>query len=1077
LSAYGQTRVVKGTVVDESNEPVIGATITTNEDKTIGTITDASGGFTLNIPQNSKNLSVAFLGLQTQKVSLTNAENYHIILRENTVLMDDVVVVGYGYQKKSDLTGAVASVKTESITGRMVSIEQGLQGRVSGVQITQSEASPDGGLSMVIRGSNSIVGGTEPLYVVDGIPISGGNSMIKGPTDSFGATGSEQTMTQPANMLSFLNPADIESIEILKDASSTAIYGSRAANGVVLITTKKGSEGSTKVTFDASVDFANAYRKWDLLDAGDYAEQRRQRHLISKIVGQNMTYEEAITDMPFSGAYNGQYNTKWNPSDNFGGDGVYRPTPDDFRSGRVSSTDWQDAILRTGVNQKYSITVSGGTKDLRYYVGAGMDNVEGILVGSKFKRYSVNSNIDSRFWNRIQFTNSFNASYTKSNRAQVGNIQSGDSRGVMMAAVVYDPTKTITGNRYEIENGLLINSDDPYTAATGCLDINTVYTVLDNMSFTIDILEGLKFKISGGVHYTHNIRDIYNPRTSNRYWDASGQGYAFYGNNDNFFVINENILMYNKKFNKHTIDALAGFTQETSKGNGHSMSGKGFLNDYNTYHVLGSATTFYTPYSDYWKTSGKSYLGRINYNYDDRYLLTVSFRADGSSKFGKNNKWGYFPSGAFAWRIDQEKFMKKFDFLSNLKLRLSVGATGNQGVGAYQSLSALIPGVYPVEGKLGPTYQLGNTMANPDLKWEKTVQYDAGLDIGLFNNRLTLTADVYRKNTTDLLQGMTLASNTGYNTIFKNAGSLRNTGVELSLTGIISDSDFFWSMTGNWSTNKIKVTSLGGLESYPGMHVWGWANYPFPITVGRPLGEIWGYKITNVMKTWEQRENAAKDNPNMIEDTNPVTGERQRVGKLGEYDFEKDENGMMKKQIIGNTNPDFIFGVNSMMRYKNFELSFAIAGSIGQDILNLQAMPGFDYSLRVHDYADDRWVPEVKDRNGKIIYEDNGKSGNILENPWGANYGEGTYSKQVENGSWVKLKNVTLAYTHRFKKKPIHISSIRPYAAFNNILCIDSYSGLDPEASVHGQDPTRRGVAFSEYPMSFSMTFGVNITF
>ncbi len=1074
---YGQARVIKGTVVDMQQQPVIGASITVDEDKSIGTITDASGTFSLTIPDKSKSLTVSSIGMLEKKISLNSATSYDVVLEEDAELIDEVVVVGYGTQRKSDLTGAVSSVKAESITGRMVSIEQGLQGRAAGVMVTQSEASPDGGLSMVIRGSNSLVGGTEPLYVVDGIPISGGNSMIKGPTDSFGNVGSEQTMTQPANMLSFLNPSDIESIEILKDASSTAIYGSRAANGVVLITTKKGVEGAMKITFDASIDLANVYRKWNLLDAGDYAEQRRQRHLISKILGQNMTYEEAIVDMPFSGAYNGQYNTKWTPTDNFGGDAAYRPTPDDYRKGIVPSTDWQDAVLRTGVNQKYALTISGGTKDLSYYVGAGMDNVEGVLVGSEFKRYSINSNIDSRFWERVQLTNSFNATYTKSNRSQVGNIQSGDSRGVMMAAVIYDPTRLISSNRYEIENGLLINSDDPYTAATACLDINTVYTVFDNMALAIDIIEGLKFKISGGVHFTHNVRDLYNPRTSNRYWDASGQGYAFYGNNNNFYIINENVLTYNKKFSLHTIDAVAGFTQEMWQGEGHSMSGKGFLNDYNTYHVLGSATTFYPPYSDYWKTTGMSYLGRINYNYDDRYLLTLSARADGSSKFGKNNKWGYFPSGAIAWRVNQENFMENVKSISNLKLRVSIGTTGNQGVGAYQSLAALIPGTYPVEGKLGNTYQLGNVLPNPDLKWEKTVQYDAGIDLGFFRNRLTLTADVYRKNTTDLLQAMSLASNTGYSTVFKNAGSLRNTGVELSVTGTISEGNFFWSMTGNWSTNKIKVTSLGGLESYPGLHVWGWANYPFPITVGRALGEIWGYKITNVMKTWEQRANAAKDNPNMIEDTNPVTGERQRVGKLGEYDFEKDEEGNMKRQVIGNTNPDFIFGLNSMMRYKNFELSFAIAGSIGQDILNLQVMPGVDHTWKVHQYADNRWIPEVKDRNGKVIFEDNGKSGNILENPWGSNYGEATYSQQVEDGSWVKLKNVTIAYTYFFKQKPIHISSIRPYVAFNNVLCIDSYTGLDPEASMFGQDPTRRGVAFSEYPMSFSTTLGVNITF
>lgn len=1077
LFAQQGNQVITGTIVDEKGAPVLGATIIA-DGTTAGTTSDAQGKFSLSLPKKAKAITVSYIGMITNNIPITTATDYKITMREDAQSLDDVIVVGYGFQRKSDLTGAVASVKAKDITGRMVSIEQGLQGRIAGVQITQSEASPDGGLSMVIRGSNSVIGGTEPLYVIDGMPISGGNSMVKGPTDTFGPTGDLQTMTQPANMLSFLNPSDIESIEVLKDASSTAIYGSRAANGVVLITTKRGSKGSTRVTFDASIEVSNVSRTWDLLDAAEYAEQKQTQHLISRILGENMTYEEALRDMPYSGRYSGELNMNWTPSDNAGGDGAYSPTPEDFRSGRVASTDWQDAVLRTGISQKYSLSISGGNDRVNYYVGAGMDDIQGVIVGSEFKRYTINSTLDAKIWNWLSVTNSFNAAYTKSNRSQTGNIQSGDSRGVMMAAVIYDPTQLISGNRYEIENGLLINSDDPYTAATSCMDINTVYTAMDNVALNFNLAKGLKAKITGGVRYSQNVRDIYNPRTSNRYWDAAGQGYALNGNNTDMYVINENLLLYTNSFGRHTIDATAGFTQEASWGDAHTASGKGFLNDYNQYHVLGSATTFYNPTSDYYKTGTLSWLGRINYNYDDRYLATVSFRADGSSKFGKNNKWGYFPSAAFAWRVNQEQFMQNVKVISNLKIRASVGQTGNQGISPYQSLSALTPGTYPVNGKLENTYQLGWTMPNPDLKWETTTQYDLGLDLGLFNNRLTFTADFYLKDTDDLLQNITLASNTGYSSVLMNAGSLRNKGVELSLTGVICNREFYWSMTGNWSTNRIKVLSLGGMESYPGHYVWGWANYPFPITVGHPLGEIWGYKITNVMKTWEQRKNAAKDNPNMIWADDPVTGESTYVGQLGEYDFEKDENGYMKKTVLGNTNPKFIFGLNSTMTYKNFELSFSLAGAIGQDILNLQMMPGFEYTYRVHDYADERWIPEVVDRNGRVVFKDNGKNGNILESvSGGANYGENTYSQQVEDGSWIKMKNITLAYTYRFKKPNFFISSIRPYISLNNVFCIDNYSGLDPEASVFGQDPTRRGVAFSEYPMSFTASFGVNLVF
>jgi len=1077
ISTFAQNRTIKGLVNDDKQNPVVGANIVVDK-TTIGTVTDLNGKFSLNVPINTKSITISFIGMTSKKILINNLSYYKIKLEENSEVLDELVVVGYGIQKKSDLTGAVSSVDASSITGRTVSIEQGLQGRVSGVQITKSEASPDGGISMVIRGSNSIVGGTEPLYVIDGIPISGKNTMIRaGYFDIFGGTGEEQTMTQPSNMLSFLNPSDIASVEVLKDASATAIYGSRASNGVVLITTKKGVEGQTKINFNASYDVAEASRKWDLLDASEYAEQQNTRQLIQSIMGDNKTYEQAILDLPFPGTYNGQSNFNWTPNDNAGGDGSYSPSPEDYSQGNMPSTNWQDVVLRKGISQKYSLTISGGNDKIKFYVGAGADNINGIIEGSKFHRYSLNSNLDAKLLKKLSFTNSTNASYTLSNRSQTGNIQSGDMRGVMMAAVNFDPTQLMSGYRYQMENGLLAPSDDPYTAATSLTDKNTVYSVMDNVALNIDIIKGLKVKITGGARFNLNVRDYYIPRTSNRYWEANGQGYASYGNNVDMYLINENLVFYNTTIGKHKIDLTAGYTQEQSSENTHSVNTKGFLNDYNTYHVLGTGSIYYAPYSDYIKTESMSYLGRVNYIYDDRYLLTVTFRADGSSKFGKNNKWGYFPSAAIAWRISQEEFLKNNDLISNLKLRLSYGETGNQGVAPYQSQSALVSGNYPYNGNLSSTYQYGTIMPNPNLKWEKTAQYNAGLDLGFFNNRLSITADFYKKKTSNLLQRMNMAANTGFSSIYKNAGSISNTGAELSVTGVISKNDFYWSLTGNWSTNKSKVTSLGELTSYPGYHVWGWSNFPFPVTVGHSLGEVWGYKMTKVMKTWEDRKNCAIDNPNMRLTNDPETGQEIYAGKLGEYDFEKDADGKMKKQVIGNTNPDFIFGLNSQMSYKNFDLSFALAGAIGQDILNLQMAPGFDYTWRVHQYADNRWIPEVKDKNGKVVLQDNGKSGYILEDPYGSDYGEYTYSTQIEDGSWIKLKNITLDYTYKFKTSNYFISSIRPYITLNNVFCIDSYSGMDPEASAFGQDPTRRGVAFSEYPMSFSTTFGVNVTF
>jgi TonB-linked SusC/RagA family outer membrane protein len=1074
VQTFAQTRIIKGTVVDIEQKSIPGASIVVPY-TSIGTATDLNGCFTLNIPTNAKSINVSFIGMITLSIPINNSNTYNIVLEESSKSLNEVVVVGYGTQKKIDLTGAVSSVDATIIQGDTKSIQLGLQGRISGVQITNSEASPDGGMSMVIRGSSSILGGTEPLYVVDGVPISGTNTMISaGDFDNFNGS----TMTQPANALSFLNPADIASVEILKDASSTAIYGSRGSNGVVLITTKKGIEGKTRISFNASEDVANASKKLNLLNAAETASQYNTEQLIQSVMGNNETYAQALLDLPYPGTYSGQNSFNWTSNNNAGGDGSYRPSPEDYLNGTVPSTNWQNVVLRTAISNHYDLSLSGGSNKIQFRVGAGFDNINGIIIGSNFKRYTFDSNLDAKLLNNVSFTNSVNGSYTKSNRSQVGNVQSGDMEGVMLAAETYSPISLIGGYLYQMENGILSASDNPYITATNVIDQNITYSMIDNAVFTIDIMKGLKVKISGGARFNQDERDYYIPKTSNRFWEANGNGYASYGISPETYLINENMVFYNTTIGKNKIDITAGYTQENTSGNTHSMSATGFLNDYSTYHNLGMGTSYSAPYSTYWQTTGMSYLGRVNYNYDERYLLTASFRADASSKFGANNKWGYFPSAALAWRASQEKFLKDNKLISNLKLRLSYGETGNQAVSPYQSLSALVPGTYPNNnGGLSPTYGYGLTMPNPNLKWENTAQYDAGLDLGFFNNKLSITADIYKKITNNLLQQVTLPSCTGFSSMYENAGSISNVGAELEATYVISKSDFYWSIGGTWSTNKNKVISLGGVQSLPGLGVWGWSNYPFPIVVGHPLGEIWGYKVINNMKTWSERLNCAKDNPNMMWTADPSTGQQVYVGKLGEYDYDKDANGNMKNEVIGNTNPGFIFGLNSQMSYKNFDLSFSLAGSIGQDILNLEDAPYAATSYTIKSLADNHWIPEVTDKNGIVVLNDNGKNGNILLDPYGSDYGEATYSTMVEKGSWVKLKNVTFGYTFKFNNLKTPFSSVRPYISLDNVFCITPYSGLDPEASIYGQDATRRGVAFSEYPISFTTKVGVAVIF
>jgi hypothetical protein len=456
----------------------------------------------------------------------------------------------------------------------------------------------------------------------------------------------------------------------------------------------------------------------------------------------------------------------------------------------------------------------------------------------------------------------------------------------------------------------------------------------------------------------------------------------------------------------------------------------------------------------------------LNYNYDGRYLLTATIRADGSSKFGKNNKWGYFPSAAFAWRVSNESFMSNVRAISNLKLRLSFGVTGNQGLSAYQSQPRLSTVNYPFNDEIAIGFQ-NDVIENPNLKWEKTAQYDAGLDVGLFNGRIMLTGDYYIKRTTDLLQVVSLAPSSGYISQVQNLGSLENKGAELEVNGKLLTGTLKWDMGLVWFKNNIKVLDLGGMEEYPGSWVQSWDWRPFPIRVGSPLGEIYGYKVEKVMKTQEDVNNAAKD---------------LATKRIGEFDYVKDENGNMKRFNLGSTNPKFSFGFNSRIAYKNFELAFHFAGNIGQKIFNLQdrILLYGDGAQTTREYYERFWIPEIKDASGKVVIPDNGGDLHMIAAPWGRtslNSITAPNDLMIHDGSWIKLRNLQLSWILPKKYTPSWLKGLKLFTSVTNLFSIDNYSGLDPEASVYGQDPTRRGVAFGEYPMSRTYSFRVDFQF
>lgn len=1046
-AAIAQGVEVKGVVRNQADgEPVQGVTVSAKSIKSVTTTND-KGEFVIRVKDLNDLVEFSHTGYDAQSLLLRGNADVTVVLKANVRNLEEVVLVGYGTARKKDLTGSMSTITAKDMEGQAAnSIEQALQGRAAGVQITQSDAAPDGGMSVVIRGSNSIAGGTEPLYVIDGVPVSGGNIRVKGPQDNFGPEGDLQDISQAPNMLSFLSPADIESVQILKDAAATAIYGSRGANGVVLITTKQGLRGVTRVQVSSSLDVANVYRKMDLLSGPEFAEAQNIRYILNRVYAANDTYENAFANRPYRGTY--------------ATNGTYTPSPEDYADGTATWTDWQDAVFRTGISSRNNISISGGNDRTKFYTGLAYDNLQGTIIGSEFKRYSISNNFETSLWNKIVFRNSLKGSLTKANRAQTGTIHAGAHRGIITAIYQFSPLIPVGSIWYNDDNGILLNSNDPYTLATKFVDQQTGINVLENMNFRIPLARGLALDVAGGVRFSSDLREMYYPLSTQR-GQSMGSGAAFSGKNESLYFVNENLLTYNKKIKEHSLSFLGGFTQEKTIYRSYSNSVTGFLSDQTQFYNLGITSAFGQPASDYVEVSLLSGIGRVSYNYGDRYLFSASLRADASSKFGANNKWGYFPSVSAAWRVNEEAFLANAKSLSDLKLRISYGETGNQGISPYQSMARLGSTNYAFNGALQTGFQ-NSALGNPDLRWEKTAQFNLGVDVGFFNQRLTLTANVYNKTTTDLLQSVSLSPNAGYSQQLRNMGALRNRGFEVELSGlVINQKDLQWRVSGNIYRNIIKVTDLGGMDEYPGGYTLWWDWRPYRVKVGDPLGILYGYKIDKVMKTPQDVANAANNNPRKY---------------IGEYDYVKDKDGNMALMKIGNTNPDISFGFSSELNYKNWGLNVLVAGSLGQDIFNLNLrvlQSESQQNLRSNFY--NAWIPEVRNSQGEIVYTDNGKNMPVFRSINGRTYNF-PIDHMIENGSWVKLRNVTLSYNLNAPKVP-YLKGLKLFASGSNLLCFDKYSGLDPEASVYGQDPTRRGTAYGEYPMARTVTFGLNATF
>lgn len=975
---------VRGKVIDEDGNAISNVTVRVKESSTTS-VTDEYGEFRIPVSPDDRILVISSIGFDTKEVAINGREAVIVTLIEKNIGLHDVVVVGYGTQRRADITGAVSSVNVEDLEGAPVrSVDQMLQGRVAGVSFVQNSGMPGAGSAVRIRGGNSINGSNEPLYVIDGVPI-----FVNSNSDGFSL-----------NPLNSIATADIKSIEVLKDASATAIYGSRGGNGVVLITTHRGSVGGSKITFDAYAGLQQETKRYSLLNAKQF---------------ETLANEASLAE---------------------GGPYMYDPSLNPV------NTDWQDGLFRAQAPiQNYQLSISGGNEQTQFLTTFTAFDQDGIIRSSDLKRYSLRVNADHKIKEKVKLGTSLTFSNVETNRVNSGSLFSMLTTAPNLPVFQPDGSYTQYNN-----NGIGFNN--PIALLEGYKNFHKVFRGIGNAHLSAEIIEGLTLKTLWALDGTFNKSDSYMPQSV--YSGSLTGGNASVATNQNLTWLNENTATYKKDFGKHRLDALLGFTQQTARYEALSASASGFLNDNTGSNDLGlgNPEQVNLPSSSTANWTVLSWLGRLNYGFDDRYLVTLTGRYDGSSRFGKNNRWGFFPSAAFAWRAIEEEFVRNLNVFSNLKIRASYGLTGNQdGIGNYPALDLWDAANYAFGGKIVNGITPIQIM-NRNLKWESTLQSDIGIDMGFFENRLTITADAYYKKTNDLLLSVTVPASSGFTSGIKNVGSLQNKGLELTINGTPVTGPLDWNVGFNISWNKNEILDLGVEDEIipSGMST-------ALLKVGEPVGNFLGYVSDGLFQNFEEIMQSAQPGA--------------RPGDVRFIDFDGD--GLINandRQVLGNAQPLFFGGLQNSFNYKNLEFSFFLQYVYGNELYNVNTSTLENLTGLQNQRTDvlDRWSSE----NTNTIIP---RATNVK--PQGE-----AYDRYVEDGSYLRIKNAQLAYSlpsHLFRN--IGVSTVRIYANAQNLFTFTNYSGLDPEVSRYASDNVRQGYDSGAYPTVHTYTFGITVGF
>lgn len=1020
ISAFAQTTLT-GRITDaRTGEPLIGASLVPKSSKELGAVTDIDGNFKLvtNV-ELPLTLSVQFIGYRSQEVDVYDAsEPVDIQLIDASDRLNEVVIIGYGAQKRLELTSSISTVGQDLLNQSVGSVENALQGAVAGLNVATTSGQPGAVSNIRIRGGNSITGGNEPLYVIDGLIVY--NDIA---STSTGASGSDAAL----DPLSFLNPNDIERIEVLKDVSATAIYGTRGANGVIIITTKKGSHGKNNISYSGTFGWSKAAKTLDFLNAQQFTE----------------LYNELTPNAPLAA-----------PTANY---------------------DWQDAALRTAFSQEHQISFTGGDEVSRYTISGGYKDQKGIIIGTDLKRYTGRINYERNILKNLLI--GVNATGAYSNLEGLRNVDHDNSgqtakwaANSWMSALITPQTQAIYNadgsfnySPTPISQDLFIR-DGQTVVGNPISDLYNIKTftsntrVIANAFAEWEVIKNLKLKANIGADLSNTKQNNYSPSYTTT--GLEHNGVASVGDNRTNVWQAEFTASYDNTFKRlHHINVLGGYTTQRTDRSGFATTVRNFANDDTGYDNLSAGSDLYRSTSDRIISTLQSVLGRVNYSFDSRYNASLTLRADGSSRFAKDHKWGWFPSAGFSWNIDKEKFIhlgKQVDFL---QLRLSAGIVGNQEIGDYQFAATVSPTETPFiyNGQETVAYYIVNK-ANPDLKWEKTASYNIGISSGFFQNRLNVTLDAYYKKTSDLLLQVPVEGVTGYATALRNAGSVTNKGIELEIGAVLIDrKDLKWNVNGNIAHNKNEVTSLGQATSIIpsiGGATLGYIS-PLIVAVGEPLGTFYGYKFAGIVQSEEQAATLTPQTINKLEPGNPYYEDVNGDGVVNTED----------QTILGNAQPKFTYGLNTTLKYKQFDLLIAIAGSYGNKLYNglaTRLTKGSTYynSLAV---VADRWTPthpsnEIqKASNDLTVVSD---------------------SRYVENASYLRVKNIQLGYTFPVPQIT-RDARLRLYLSLQNFFTITNYSGYDPEGGRNGaseQSGIYQGIDMATYPTAKTVQLGINVT-